>query len=65
MKTETRDVLIERTVNAISFDPVNAAIAGRIPISRYRLMFSITTIASSTTNPVEIASAIKDRLSTL
>src|SRR5215468_8979581 len=28
-------------------------------------MFSMTTIASSTTNPVEIASAIKERLSTL
>src|SRR5262245_338895 len=28
-------------------------------------MFSITTMASSTTNPVEIARAINDRLSTL
>ena len=30
-----------------------------------RVMFSITTIASSTTNPVEIVSAISDRLSRL
>ena len=31
----------------------------------YRVMFSITTIASSTTNPVEMVSAINDRLSRL
>src|SRR5262249_45270508 len=55
----------DKTVKPISFAPVNAAIAGRMPISRYRLMFSITTMASSMTKPVEMAKAINDRLSTL
>src|SRR5215468_5589523 len=34
-----------------------------MPCSRLRYMFSIMTIASSTTKPTEIASAISDRLS--
>ena len=40
-----------------------AARKGRMPCSRLRNMFSIMTMASSTTNPTEIASAISDRLS--
>ena len=35
------------------------------PSSRWREMFSITTMASSTTNPVEMVSAISERLSML
>src|ERR1019366_832143 len=38
---------------------------GGIPDSRSREMFSITTIASSTTKPVEIVRAISERLSIL
>ena len=38
---------------------------GFMPASRWRVMFSITTIASSTTNPVEMVMAISDRLSRL
>src|SRR4051812_38676926 len=34
-----------------------------MPCSRLRYMFSIITIASSTTKPTEIASAISDKLS--
>ena len=32
------------------------------PASTYRMMFSIITMASSTTNPVEIVSAMRVRL---
>ncbi len=38
---------------------------GGTPSSMSRVMFSITTIASSTTKPVEMVSAISDRLSRL
>ena len=38
---------------------------GDMPASRRREMFSITTMASSTTKPVEIVSAISERLSML
>src|SRR5215472_1536991 len=65
MNTATSDVLIETTVNPISAAPLNVACTTPIPCSMYRVMFSNTTIASSTTNPVEIASAISDRLSRL
>ena len=65
MNTAISDVLIESTVNPISLAPRNAAATGVIPCSRYRVMFSSTTMASSTTNPVEIASAMSERLSRL
>ena len=65
MKTATSEVLIESTVNPISRAPRNAACTGVIPCSMKRVMFSSTTIASSTTKPVEIASAISDKLSRL
>ena len=38
---------------------------GGMPASRRREMFSITTMASSTTKPVEMVSAISERLSML
>ena len=65
MKTATSELLIERTVKPTSRAPRSAASNGRSPRSRCRVMFSITTIASSTTNPVEMVSAIIDRLSML
>ena len=49
-------------VKAICSDPLSAACSGESPLSMYRAMFSIITIASSTTNPVEIVSAINVRL---
>ena len=54
MNTAISDMLIENTVNPISFAPCSAALNASIPASRWRVMFSITTIASSTTNPVAI-----------
>ena len=36
---------------------------GCMPSSRWRVMFSTTTMASSTTKPVATVSAISDRLS--
>ena len=49
--TAISEVLIESTVNPISRAPRYAACTGGMPFSMYRVMFSITTIASSTTNP--------------
>jgi len=37
-----------------------AAAKGSIPFSRWRAIFSITTMASSTTNPVAMVIAISD-----
>ena len=65
MKTATSERVIERTVKAISFAPRKAACIGGTPCSRYRLMFSRTTMASSTTKPVAIVRAMRDRLSRL
>src|SRR5215469_17215277 len=65
MNTATSDVLMDTTVNPISAAPLNVACTTPIPCSMYRVIFSSTTIASSTTNPVEIASAINDKLSRL
>ena len=65
MKTATSDTLMERTVKPISLAPRNAASIGFIPSSRWREMFSMTTIASSTTKPVAMVSAIRERLSML
>src|ERR1019366_9442186 len=63
MKTDIREMLIVTTVERISLAPRNAAAKGSIPPSIWRVMFSITTIASSTTKPVDTVSAINDRLS--
>jgi hypothetical protein len=45
--------------------PLERRLHRRSPSSMKRLMFSVTTMASSTTNPVEMVSAINDRLSRL
>ena len=63
MNTAISDMLMEKTVNPISCAPFSAAATGSMPASRWRVMFSITTIASSTTNPVAMVRAISERLS--
>ena len=65
MNTATSDTLMERTVDPISAAPRVAASCESRPCSWKRVMFSSTTMASSTTNPVEMVRAISDRLSTL
>ena len=65
MNTAISERLIERTVNATCRTPMIAASNLGVPDSMWRVMFSITTIASSTTNPVAIVSAISERLSRL
>ena len=65
MNTATSDRLIDTTVKPISRAPFSAASRGAMPCSMWRLMFSATTIASSTTKPVATVSAIADRLSRL
>ena len=63
MKTAMSENVMERTVKPISFAPAKAASRGDIPCSRYRATFSTTTMASSMTKPVEMVSAMSDRLS--
>ncbi|TWG86306.1 hypothetical protein L602_002100000950 [Cupriavidus gilardii J11] len=62
MKTAISDRLIEITVKPTSRAPRSAACTGRMPASIWREMFSSTTMASSTTKPVAMVSAISDRL---
>ena len=63
MKTATRDRLMDTTVKATSREPTTAACLGSMPASRWRATFSTTTMASSTTKPVAMVSAMSDRLS--
>ncbi len=65
MNTAASDTVIDRMVNATSFEPANAASIGGLPSSMCRTMFSSITMASSTTNPTASVSAISDRLSRL
>ena len=62
MKAATSETLIEITVKPICRAPSSAARIGEMPRSRLRNMFSIMTMASSTTKPTETASAISVRL---
>ena len=62
MKAATSEMLIETTVKPICCAPSSAARIGGMPRSRLRNMFSIMTMASSTTKPTETASAISVRL---
>ncbi len=64
-KTATSETLIDSTVKPISRAPCSAASRGFMPASTCRMMFSSTTMASSTTKPVEIVRAVSDRLSRL
>ena len=65
MNTAMSETLIVRTVKPISLAPTSAASRGVFPSSRCLVTFSITTMASSTTNPVATVSAMRDRLSRL
>ena len=65
MKTAMSETLMEKTVKPISRAPSRAAATGSMPASRWREMFSMTTMASSTTKPVEMVSAMSERLSRL
>ena len=65
MNTAVSDNVIDTMVKPISRAPSSAASMGRFPISRWRTMFSSMTIASSTTNPTDSVSAIRERLSRL
>ena len=65
MKTAINERVSETTVNPIWRDPRSAASTGLSPASMWRTMISIITIASSTTKPALIVSAISDRLSRL
>ena len=65
MNTATREIEIERIVNAISPPASSAACKGFLPISICLAMFSTMTIASSTTKPTAIDRPISDRLSRL
>ncbi len=61
--TAISDSVMEITVKPTSRAPRRAAWMRGTPSSRWREMFSSTTIASSTTKPVAMVSAISDRLS--
>ena len=62
MNTATSETLIESTVKPTSRAPSSAAFMRVMPASMWRLVFSSTTIASSTTKPVATVSAIRLRL---
>ena len=63
MNTAISDRVSDMTVKPISLAPFRAACMGLSPFSMWRTMFSIMTMASSTTKPVPIVSAISERLS--
>ena len=62
MNTATSDRLIDSTVKPTSRAPRSAASKRSMPASIWRVVFSSTTIASSTTKPVATVSAIRLRL---
>ena len=63
MNAAISEMLIDTTVKPICCAPLRLARSGEAPRSRMRNMFSIMTMASSTTKPMHTASAISDRLS--
>ena len=65
MNTAIRETLMDTTVKPISRAPCKAAARAGMPRSVWRVMFSSTTMASSTTKPVATVSAIAERLSRL
>ena len=64
MNTAISDRLIDSTVKPTSRAPRSAASQGVMPSSMWRVVFSSTTTASSTTKPVAIVSAISVKLLT-
>ena len=65
VNTATREMEMDITVKPTSRAPRRAARNGLSPISRRRTIFSSTTMASSTTKPVDTVSAMSERLSRL
>ena len=65
MNTATKDRLIDTTVKPTSRAPSSAACRRSMPASTCRMEFSMTTMASSTTNPVAMVNAISEKLSRL
>ena len=61
--TAAKVIVIEMTGPTISRAPCSAAWTGALPSSRWRWMFSTTTMASSTTRP--IASTMASKVSRL
>ncbi len=62
ISTAISDSVSEINVKPICLAPLSAACIGFSPASRWRAMFSSITIASSTTKPVAMVSAIRVRL---
>ncbi len=62
MSTAMRETVRLTMVNPICSDPRRAASMGGTPSSMYLMMFSIMTMASSTTKPVEMVRAMRVRL---
>ena len=62
ISTAMREMVNDRIVKPICWAPLRAAASGASPSSMYRAMFSIMTMASSTTKPVEMVRAIRERL---
>ena len=62
IRTAINENVSEMMVKPMSAEPLRAACIGVSPFSMYREIFSIITIASSTTKPVAIVNAIKVRL---
>ena len=61
IKMATREKLMETMVNDTSLLPRKAAFRGETPSSMWRTMFSVTTMASSTTKPVAMVRAMRER----
>ena len=62
MSTAMSETVRDRMVKPICSEPFRAASSGESPCSTYRATFSIMTMASSTTKPVDMVRAIKERL---
>jgi hypothetical protein len=65
MKTARSEAVMETMVKPICFAPSRAALLGGSPASTSRVTFSVTTMASSTTKPAEMVSAMSEKLSML
>ncbi len=65
VNTAIREIEIVRMVKLISAEPARAASSGASPASRRFQITSTMTIASSTTKPTAMVSAMSDRLSRL
>ncbi|MEY9685691.1 hypothetical protein ABIF13_006465 [Bradyrhizobium elkanii] len=63
--TATSDTLIDSTVKPTSRVPTSVASSRDSPASMWRVMFSSTTMASSTTKPVATVSAISEKMSSV